>query len=560
MRTPKSVWILASVVLGATLITIPRMFGEKSASSARITTESDLVPGGQSIVSEVNEIQLASLLVPLSLTSDLGMGFPPEHSMRNCLLAMGVGRELGLSVEDLSDLYYTALLFDIGCTASAHEFAMFVGGDDVGMRGLSAVTDFIDAKQSLAFMKQVGSGLGLGARTLTRMKAMAGGSRAGQYFVRGTCEVGTRLVARLGLGPGTVRAIDQIFERWDGKGDPRGLKGEAIAPVARVVQATYLALCVHEIAGADAAIAELRRCAGSGLDPDVVDVVAKICAEMFAHFEETDPFIDAIDSEPRPIKMFASTHLREVALAFADMADLKTPHTAGHSRAVADLVTAAGARGPGSDLECAALMRDLGRVGIPNSIWSKPGPLTTSEWESVRLHAYHSERIISKVPALSSLAPLVGMHHERLDGSGYHRGSRGSDIPADARLLAVADAYHSMIEDRPYRPALKRDQAANALREEVTDGRLDAEAVGSVLASAGHEVQRTVARNPADLTEREVEVLRLLAFGKATKEIARALAIAPKTADNHIQKIYSKAGVSTRAAATLFAVENRILV
>ncbi|HLF69650.1 MAG TPA: HD domain-containing phosphohydrolase, partial [Actinomycetota bacterium] len=416
----------------------------------------------------MNEIRLAGLLVPLSLVSDLGMGFAPEHSIRNCLLAMVVGREMGLAVEDLSDLYYTALLFDIGCTASAHEFAMFVGGDDVAMRGLSAVTDFADAKQSLAFMKQVGSGLRPGARTLTRMKAMASGSRAGRYFVRGTCEVGTRLVARLGLGPGTVRAIDQIFERWDGKGDPHGLEGESIALVARIVSATYLALSVHEVAGAEAAIAELRRCAGSSLDPQVVEVVAKGCNKMFAHFDETDPFAEAIDAEPRPIKIFPSTHLREVALAFTDLADLKTPHTAGHSRAVADLVTAAGSRGPGSDLELAALLRDLGRVGISNSIWSKPGPLTISEWESVRLHAYHSERIISKVPALSALAPLVGMHHERLDGSGYHRGSRGSEISLDVCLIAAADAYHSMIQDRPYRGAMTLGQAALALQEEVT--------------------------------------------------------------------------------------------
>jgi DNA-binding CsgD family transcriptional regulator len=245
--------------------------------------------------------------------------------------------------------------------------------------------------------------------------------------------------------------------------------------------------------------------------------------------------------------------------AVADFADLKSMWTIGHSRGVADLAAQAGAAAglPAADvvvLRRAALVHDIGRVTVPFSVWAKPGPLTRGERERVRLHAYHSERVLGVADGLRSLARLAGSHGERCDGSGYHRGSTAVDLPLAARLLAAADCYRAMREPRAHRPALSAPAAASQLRDEAGQGRLAVGAVTAVLAAAG-QPDGPVPR-PAGLSQRECEVLALLARGMATKQIARRLQISPKTCDHHIQSVYAKAGVSTRAGATVFALEH----
>jgi HD-GYP domain-containing protein (c-di-GMP phosphodiesterase class II) len=235
----------------------------------------------------------------------------------------------------------------------------------------------------------------------------------------------------------------------------------------------------------------------------------------------------------------------------------------GHSRGVADLASAA-ARTWGSNhtdvvaIRRAASVHDLGRVAVPVRIWQKPGPLTTDDWEKVRLHAYQTERILAPSPFLAALSSLATFHHERLDGSGYHRGTTASMLPRTARLIAAADMYHAMTEARPYRPALSQERAAEELIGEVRAGRLDADAVTVVLEASGQPAPRIPP--PTGLTPREAEVVALLARGLQTKQIARSLGISVKTADRHIQNAYAKIGVSTRAAATLFAMEHGLIV
>jgi len=206
----------------------------------------------------------------------------------------------------------------------------------------------------------------------------------------------------------------------------------------------------------------------------------------------------------------------------------------------------------------AGLVHDLGRLGVSNAIWDKPGPLTDTELERVRQHPYLTERMLSKISALDRSREIASRHHERLDGSGYPRGLTAVSLTASDRLLAAADAYHAMTEPRPYRPSLVAEAAAVNLRLEARAGRLDGEAVNAVLKAAGH---RAPARRewPNGLTAREVEVLQLLARGHSTKEIARQLFVAPKTASNHVEHIYTKLGVTSRAAATLFATQQGLV-
>ena len=207
----------------------------------------------------------------------------------------------------------------------------------------------------------------------------------------------------------------------------------------------------------------------------------------------------------------------------------------------------------------AALAHDLGRVGVSNAIWEKPGPLGFGEWERVRLHPHFTERAFAQSPALAPIGILAGSHHERLDGSGYHRGTRSAVLDQPARILAAADCYGAMREARPYRPALDAATAEAELLREARDGRLDSEAVDAVLAAAGHSVPRRARELPAGLTQRELQVLLVLVRGESNQGIATYLGISAKTVGHHVQHVYEKAGVRSRAAATLWAYENDLV-
>ena len=205
------------------------------------------------------------------------------------------------------------------------------------------------------------------------------------------------------------------------------------------------------------------------------------------------------------------------------------------------------------------LLHDVGRVAISSSIWGKPGSLSTAEWEQVRLHTYHTERVLLRSPALAPIAEMTALHHERIDGSGYHRGLRGTGLSISARVLAAADVYDAMTHDRPHRSALLEQRAAEELRAMVAGGLLDAQAANAVLEASGHAARGPRASNPGGLSDREVEVIGLVARGFSTRQIARQLSIKPKTADHHVEHIYTKIGVSTRAAAGMFAMEHGLV-
>ena len=250
--------------------------------------------------------------------------------------------------------------------------------------------------------------------------------------------------------------------------------------------------------------------------------------------------------------------------AIAALTGLKSPWLREHSTAVAELAEAAAWRlGLPAEtvtfLRRAGLAHDLGRVGVSNAIWEKPGPLGFGEWERVRLHSYYTERAFAQSEALAPIGRLAGSHHERLDGSGYHRGLRGPALDLAARVLAAADSYVAMREARSYREALEPAAVEAELRRDVADGRLDAEAVDAVLAAAGHTVAKRSGERPAGLTRRELEVLLSLVHGHSNQAIADGLGISARTVGHHIQHVYRKAGVRSRAAATVWAFENDLV-
>jgi HD-GYP domain-containing protein (c-di-GMP phosphodiesterase class II) len=509
-----------------------------------------------------DRLRLADLLGGLSISADLGFALPPEEAMRSCLVATGLARQLDLTEEEVADTFYTALLMHLGCSALSHETVLAYGDDRALMSAVARtnVADPADIAETL--LPEVTRNMSPAQRLRVERYTAEEGAEFGRRFDTGSCEVASATAKRVGLGPGVQRALREAVEWWNGDGPPQGLQGEQIALPARISRAAADAARFDHIGGKEAAIEALRRRSGVILDPAVVESFAANADRLLAQTHAGDPRQLILEREPEPVVEIESSELLGVASAFGDLADLKMPWTHGHSGGVARLASAAAVslrldRQTAFRLEASALLQDLGRLAVSNAIWEKPGPLTGAEWEQVRMHPYHSERILATSSALEPMARAAGMHHERLDGSGYHRGCRTRELPPAARVLAAADAFHAMTQERPHRPALSGEQAADELKREVHAARLDREAVAAVLEAAGRpRAGRRDNLRPGGLTEREVEVARLVAAGHSNPEIADRLVISRRTAEHHVQHIYAKVGVSSRAALALFAHEH----
>jgi HD-GYP domain-containing protein (c-di-GMP phosphodiesterase class II) len=469
--------------------------------------------------------------------------------------------EIGVGIEELAHVYYMTLLRFVGCTATAHEFTEAFGSDHVAGQGRGDMTDLTRPGEALAYLVSLSGGLPAWRRPMAIAHALTVGREVAPAGIRSDCEVAARMARRFDLAPEVADSLYQSFERWDGHGLPRGVAGEAIALPSRLAAVAFAAVMFHHAGGRDAAVAAVRRWSGRALDPSLAEVFLKQPAEYLEMIEVEDVWSAALAAEPTPRRTVPERKLDEVARGFADFVDLKSPYLQGHSTGVAALAEGAAraCKLPEADvvaLRLAGLFHDLGRAGVPTGVWEKRGRLTTAESEQVRLHAYHTERILSRSPMLAPLGRLAGMHHERTDGSGYHRGAPASQQSKAARILAAADVYQALTEERPHRAALGAEQAARVL--EAQPG-LDREAVVAVLEAAGQRKPRGRTAWPAGLSDREVEVLRLLARGLSERRIGEVLFISASTVHTHVNHIYEKAGVTTRASVALFAMEHGLL-
>ncbi len=512
------------------------------------------------------EIRLAEVIGALSIATDLAMGQPIAFALRSCAIGMQLGAALGYDDARLAQIYYQALLRYVGCNAETHALAALFG-DELALRRDFAL---IDAGNAAEVMRMAARHIGraaAGGGRLRMVAAVAQGLLAAPSVTKegfaGHCEVAQRLAERLELDAATVDALGQLYERWDGRGLPRGLRGEAIAPAVRVVSLVQDAVAVYDVHGAAAALTAVRKRRGSAYDPEIADRFCALGEALLERYAGEPSWDEILELEPGPRVVLSEDRLERALVAMADFADIKTPYSLGHSRGVAELAARAAKRSglPDDDAKAvghAGLLHDIGAVGVSSGIWCKPGTLSASEWERVRLHGYYTERILARPAVLARLGAIAVHHHERVDGSGYHGAVRGGALSAAAKILAAADVYRAMLEPRPHRPPRAPEDAAAELRAETRAGRLDPDAVAAVLDCAGHHV--AVRRElVGGLSERELTVLRLIARGHTTKEIASRLAIAPKTADNHVQSVYAKIGVSTRAGATLYAAEHGLV-
>jgi HD-GYP domain-containing protein (c-di-GMP phosphodiesterase class II) len=513
---------------------------------------------------EAETLRLAELVGAMSLATDLGIGMPEEHVLRQCRIAVALGAAAGVADADRDAAYHVALLAWVGCTSDSHEVALRYG-DDIALRSDSYRVDRA-GRPALGFLlRRVGTGQPAWRRAQLAAAVVASRGTDLTTSMATHCLIASIVAERLGFPPAISGALRQVFERWDGRGAPAGLRGAALPVAVRLVQIADVAALHHRSGGTPAAVAAVRARAGGQFDPELATALADAAATVLDPLDDDLTWPAVLAAEPAPHRLLHGDAIDAALEALGDFADLKAPCFSGHARGVAALVgDAAAVRGLAPDaaaaLRRAALVQDVGRLGVPTTIWSKPGPLTEAERERVRLHPYYTERVLARSPALARLGEVAGAHHERLDGSGYHRRLDGSALSPDARLLAAADVYRALREPRPHRPARDGDAAATELRGEVRAGRLDGAAVEDVLVAAGHA--RPVARGrsrPAGLTPRELEVLVLLAQGASARGVAERLVIAEKTARNHTERIYVKLGVSSRAELALTAMRLGLL-
>ncbi len=483
-------------------------------------------------------LRLAELLAAVSLATDLAHDVPAESALRDSLLAVELARLAGWSEPDLSDVFYLALLYHIGCTGAVAAQSRLGAGDDVNVRRWMSEADYADRPQLMRIaMTKLVSTWGP-TNWVPAMAALATAGRDLPEALANTAEAAARLSQRLGASPRVTASLGHAYGRWDGQVFPSLPSGDGLSATARLVHLVHVAQIYHQMGGADAADEVVRRPLDSVWD-------------------------QALYTEPEPHRRVGPAHLDDVCSALADFVDLASPFTSGHSAGVARLAEAAALNAGLATDDVATVRRagqvhDLGMVSVPNRIWITRRPLNPSEWERVRLHTYHTQRILSLAAPLRSFASVAGLHHERLDGSGYHRGLSASAVPMPARILAVAEIYQSMKEARARRPALTPDEATRQLRDEVAAHRLDPRAVDAVLMAAGQprSTRRLNRAWPARLTDREVEVLRAITRGLANKQIARELHVSPTTVHTHVINLYGKIGVNTRAGATLYAFEH----
>jgi HD-GYP domain-containing protein (c-di-GMP phosphodiesterase class II) len=503
-------------------------------------------------------VKLAELVATMSLVSDLGMGRPVERVLRQTVIAMRLADVVDAGSEVRAATYYTSLLTWVGCAADTSDLAELFG-DETGLYADTHESDLAGATLAVFMLRHLGRGSSPVRRLSMAGRFVATGGRSVRSVMLSHCQSTGELADRLGLGE-VRRPLVQAFERWDGRGVPGEVGAGELALAARLVQ---LADCIEAYwfaAGDDAAVAQARARRGTQFDPELVDGFCSRPDAVLGGIEEIAAWDEVIALDPSLGRELGDDELDRALEALGDFADLKSPCRTGHSRGVAATATlAAEALGlvprDVTMVRRAALVHDVGMIGVPSGVWDETRPWTLSQRESARTHPYLLERMLTHTPLLNEVARCASLHHERLDGSGYPRGLRGDDLSLPARILAVADVHNALGQPRPYRPAGDDARTAEVLRDEVRAGRLDGEVVNAVLRADGHRVRRR-AELPGGVTRREAEVLVCVARGRSNPEIASELSISRKTVSSHLEHIYVKLGVTTRTEAALFAMQH----
>lgn len=421
------------------------------------------------------EIRLAELLGALSHALDLVEGQPAGHCVRCCWIGVQIGQEIGLSEAEIWELFYTLLLKDAGCSSNAARICQLYLTDDLGFK-----RDFktIDGSlpQALRFvLAHTGLKAGLAERFRAIINAFQTAGAAAVELVETRCQRGAQIARKMRFSENVAQGIRNLDEHWDGSGLPERLRGNAIPVFSRIALMAQVIDVFHTSSGPDAAQREVSHRSGAWFDPRLVRAFARVAMRpKFWEQLRADNLHEALYAlEPaQSIRTVDEGYLDDIAAAFADVVDSKSPYTSGHSERVmwfTDLIAKNLGFSPERRrwLRRAALLHDIGKLGVSNSILDKPGKLDEEEWAAMKMHAVYSEAILSRISAFSDLAPVAAAHHERLDGKGYPRGLKGDEIVLETRIITTADIFDALTAERPYRAAMPITKALAIMSESI---------------------------------------------------------------------------------------------
>jgi HD-GYP domain-containing protein (c-di-GMP phosphodiesterase class II) len=434
------------------------------------------------------QVRLSAVIGAMSYALDVTEGEAPGHAVRACKIGMRLAQAMQLDAATRSQLFYALLLKDAGCSANSAKMAALFGADDHVAKRTSKRIDWSGKLPAFVWSLRTVAPGGSPRARLDRLLAIKSEGEVTQALMRARCDRGADIARMLGLETPTAEAIRALDEHWDGGGQPRGLRGEEIPLLGRILCLAQTVEIFHAAGGVGAAWRVARKRRGGWFDPALVDVLGTLLADTA--FWDSLATRDAGEWEPQDRLLEADdARLDLIAAAFAGVVDAKSPWTYQHSDRVCLIVLGmASAFGADEaelgDLRRAALLHDLGKLAISNRILDKPAALTNAEFRQVRQHPLVTEQILSRLPGHEHIAAVAGAHHERLDGGGYPRGLSAGDMTRNMRLLAIADVYEALTSERPYRPALRSDEALAIIRADVP-ARLDAEAfavLGQLLA------------------------------------------------------------------------------
>ncbi len=407
-------------------------------------------------------MQFSELIGSLSHALDLTEGQPKGHCLRVCWIGMHIGMEIGLGVPALRELYYVLLLKDLGCSSNAARICELYLTDDLAFkRDFKTVGDGLPQVLRFVF-GHTGLNAGLAGRLRSVVNILRNGRQITDELIRTRCTRGADIARQLRFSEGVAAGIAGLDEHWDGSGRPEGVPGSAIPLYARIALLAQVVDVFHTVGGRDAALREARQRSGSWFQPDLVRTLEKVAGSpgfwLTLASAEVEQAVLAMDPGSGGV-VLDDDYLDDIAAAFGQIVDSKSPFTSGHSARVAQLVDAIARRLGLSEARCrwlrrGALLHDVGKLGVSNAVLDKPGPLDTAEWASVRLHAQHTEAILSRIGAFSELARVAAAHHERLDGAGYPRGLGADEITLETRIITTADIFDAISADRPYRAAV----------------------------------------------------------------------------------------------------------
>lgn len=419
-------------------------------------------------------LRAADVISALSYALDLTEGQPMGHAVRGCLIGLRLADRLGLPEQVRADLYYALLLKDCGCSSNSARLAAILGGDEVRAKREVKLTDWTRASWETFRYLRRNAATGLPwPRRAWRMARIALRSRAdSREVVQLRCERGAEIARRIGFSPAVSAAIRALDEHWDGHGQPLGLRRDQIPFLARVVNLCQTLEVFAAAEGPRRGLEVLRRRAGRWFDPELVAAARGLenDAELWRLVAGPEARARVLDLEPG-VDLMAAERLDEVCAAFADVVDAKSPYTFRHSEGVTGYAQRIAKRlnlpaRVQTLIRRAALLHDIGKLAVPNSILDKPGKLTGEEWEVMKRHPYFTEQILNRIGGFAELSFIAAAHHERLDGRGYFRGLNADQLPVAARVIAVADVFEALSARRPYREALPTERVLALMRED----------------------------------------------------------------------------------------------